>query len=215
MLRWMKTTLLAMALSVLLVPPGGAQTLDDAKPAAVPLDFLGWVGQSDDWLRSELAAQGLTSGYQMVDGRLESEDVRVLRAVNRIRTFAHLSTHALRPPYFDLTLKGPDGSLSRCVTVFPRSIVPAISAGDFKTANFSAADAEPTILEMCRVEGARLAEFAGMERRVLRERFFESNGDLKTEFVQLNNNPALVAAMIDQGYFVYQGDVTGRVRVEP
>lgn len=215
MLRWMKVTLVAAAMAVFLVQPGVTQALDEPRSAAVPLDFLKWIDRDEAWLRSELSAMSATAGYEIVDGRLESEDAGVLRAVNRIRAFAHLAAKGVRPPYFDLMLTAADGSRLRCATLFPKSIVPTIDAADFKAADFSAADAEPTILDMCRVDEAKLAEFAAMDRRALRERFFDGNGDLKTEFVDLNNNPALVAALLDEGFFVYQGDVTGRIRVAP
>jgi hypothetical protein len=216
MLRWLKVALLATALSISLVPGGGAQTLDESRPmAAVPLDFLGWIGQNEDWLRAELTGQGLASGFEITQGRLESENVDVLRAVNRIRAFAHLAARGLRLPYLDLPLAAADGSKIRCVTLFPRSIVPSISAADYKKPEFPAAGAEPTILDLCRVDGAKLAEYAGMDRRALRERFFDRNGDLKSEFADLNSNPALVAAVVDKGFYAYQGDVTGRTRVEP
>jgi hypothetical protein len=99
------------------------------------------------------------------------------------------------------------------VTLFPRSIVPDIGPMDFDKGSFSTDRADKTILDMCRVDQRKGAEFAGLDRATFRDRYFDAHRDLKTEFIEFNNNAAFVAEAIDHGFFVIQGDVTGRVRL--
>jgi hypothetical protein len=185
-----------------------------SEPAAVPLDFLRWVGRDTGWLRECLAAQGVGSGYTITDRALLATSVEALRMANRIRAFAHLAAPGLRPPYFDLGVKGADGKVIRCVTQFPRSIAPQIGAKDFASESFHAAAADPAILKMCRVEPAAGAEYEKLDRGAFRARYFNATGDLKSEFAELNTNAAFIARAIDLGFFVVQQDLTGRLRLD-
>lgn len=182
-------------------------------PASVPLDFLDWIERDADWLRESLADLGVDSGYTVSGSTLEATTVEALRAANRIRSFAYLAAPGLRPPYFDLPVKEADGKVVRCVTLFPRSIAPGIDAMDFACEAFSAAEADPAILEMCRVGPKSGGEYQGLDREAFRSRYFDAAGDLEVELVDLNTDPAFIARAIDLGFFVHQQDLTGRLRL--
>ena len=184
-----------------------------SEPAAVPLDFLDWIDKDADWLRESLAGQGMRSGYVLSDAVLEASTVEALRSVNRIRSFAYFAAPGLRPPYFDLLVSEPGKGPVRCVTLFPRSIVPDIKALDFDRESFPAAEADPTILDFCRVKQQKGADFLGLDRDAFRERFFDAAGDLKIEFANRNSDAAFIAQAIDHGFFVLQQDLTGRLRL--
>lgn len=214
MLRPIRIAALAVALGAAVAPAAGSQTMDATltEPAAVPLDFLAWIDRDTAWLEQTLRADGVTGRATISGEVLESDNVALLKAVNRVRGFAHLAAPGLRPPYFDLTLEA-DGGGFRCVTLFPESIVPGIGAGDFARASFPAAGADPTILGLCRVPDPIAGEYRGLARDAFRERYFTPAGDLRSEFSALNDDPGFIATAFDHGFFVAQGDLTGRVRI--
>jgi hypothetical protein len=183
------------------------------EPQAVPLDFLAWIDKNTDWLERQIAALG-GLGKAVIKGKiLETTDLGTLKAVNRIRAFAYLATKGIRPPYFDLMLS-TDGEEKRCVTEFPRSVVPSLGPMDFATKSFPASDADPAILKLCIVNDARKAEYAGMSRDVFRNRYFDASGVLKPEFRALNNDPAFEAKAIDEGFFLSVEDYSGVLRLD-
>jgi hypothetical protein len=218
MFKLVRTVTFAVALGVVISAAAAEGSAMDQKlsaPAAVPLDFLRWIKRDANWLRQSLAAQGAGSDWTTSDGVLEVTTVAALRRANRIRTFAHLAAPGLRPPYFDLPVRRADGQLVRCVTLFPRSVAPQIGPLDFDRDSFPAAEADPTILAMCRVEPAAEADYVKLDRDAFRARYFDGRGDLKIEFAELNTNAAFIARAIDHGFFVMQQDLTGRLRLSP
>lgn len=184
-----------------------------SEPAAVPLDFLDWIDRDASWLRESLASQGVESGYTIREGVLEATTVEALRTANRIRAFAYLAAPGLRPPYFDLPVKEANGDVVRCVTLFPRSIAPEVGPMDFDCDSFPAAEADAAVLEACRVDPRKGAEYRGLDREAFRSRYFDAAGDLEIEYVELNSDPAFVAEALDHGFFVVQQDLTGRLRL--
>ncbi len=215
MLRCLKAIVATVALGAFLATAAGGQSMGTRlTPAeAVPLDFLDWVDRDADWLRGAMQSAGVRQGFTISDGRLEASQVDALKAANRIRSFAYLAAKGLRPPYFDLSVQ-VDSRTERCVTLFVRSVVPDIGPMDFATETFSASAADPRILDLCTVASTRGDDFVGLSRQAFRDKYFDSSGNLKVEFVALNTNPGFVAAAIDHGFFVTQGDVTGRLRIE-
>lgn len=216
MLKHIKAAMFAAVLSAFLMPVAGGQMMSEklSEPAAVPLDFLDWIDRDADWLRESLAGQGVQSGFTISDGVLEASTVEALRRVNRIRSFAYLAAPGLRPPYFDLSVSDSDGGLVRCATLFPRSIAPDIGPLDFDRESFPAAKADPAILDYCRVQPQRGADYLGFDRDTFRTRFFDAAGDLKIEFASRNSDAAFIAEAIDHGFFVRQQDLTGRLRLD-
>ena len=212
-----KSFLVVMAFSVLLgtLEQGAlmAQLLD--QPVTIQLDFLDSIKENADWLRKELVARGLSDRYDIADGSLTTSDREVVRYVNRIHSFVHLDAPSLQLPYFDLHLRDSNAGLFRCETIFPRSIVPELDVMDFRKTEFPAENADTTMLNKCRVTEGPDAAFVGLDRSAFRETYFDENGDLKIEFAdELNTSPAFIAAAIDLGFFVYNGDLTGRLRIE-
>jgi hypothetical protein len=201
-----------LGLVIVAATEGASMNQQLREPAAVPLDFLRWIERDASWLRESLAAQGVSTGYTISDGALVATTVEALRHANRIRSFAHLAAPGLRLPYLDLAVEGADEQRERCVTLFPRSIAPQIGPQDYARESFPAADADPTILAMCRV-GAAGAEYAKLDRDAFRARYFDARRDLKIEFAELNSDAAFIACAIDHGFFVLQQDLTGRLRL--
>jgi hypothetical protein len=111
-------------------------------------------------------------------------------------------------------VRGADGQPIRCVTLFPRSIAPQLGALDFGSEWFPAAEADPAILAMCRVDPAAGGEYAKLDRDAFRARYFDAYGDLRSELAELNTDSAFIARAIDLGFFVLQEDYTGRLRLE-
>lgn len=215
MLKLIRVATFVTAFSASLMAVAGGETMNQihGEPAGVPLDFLAWLDRDKDWLRESLAKQGVRSGFTISNEILKASTVEALRAVNRIRSFAYLATPGLRPPYFDLSVSGPGGSLVRCVTLFPRSIAPSIRALDFDRESFPASEAVPEILKLCRVQPKKGADYYGLDRNAFRERFFDARGDLNIEFANRNTDSAFIAQAIDHGFFVLQQDYTGRLRL--
>lgn len=215
MLNRIQRVAVTTALCALVSTGAGSEPMSQklTRPATVPLDFLAWVAKDPTWLRACLAEQGVTFGYAITDGVLEASTAEALRAANRLRAFAHLAAPSLRLPYFDLVLDEAGGEKVRCVTLFPRSVVPEIGAPDFARRSFPAAAADASILKLCRVDVKTASAYASVDRDAFRSRFFDAAGDLKIEFVELAANPAFIGQAIDYGYFVIQQDVTGRPRL--
>ena len=212
--KFTRAVALAAVLGAFTVTPAGGQTVNEklSQPAAVPLDFLSWLNKDQPWLRESLAGLGVKAGYTLSNSILEADTVGALRAANRIRGFAHLAAPGIRPPYFNLMLD-ENGARTRCVTLFPRSIVPNITAMDFDRPSFPVTGADKAILDFCRVKPQKGAEYQGLSRNAYRERYFDAAGDLKIEFDKLNTDAAFIAEAMDHGFFVGQGDVTGRLRL--
>lgn len=184
------------------------------RPATVPLDFLGWIKRDTAWLTGILAGQDLANAVTLAPEGLLVSTSEALKAVNRIRAFAHLAAPGIRPPYFDLMLTDAKGQPIRCTTLFPQSVVPAVGPLDFAEPALSAEGADPVALDLCRVDAAKAAPYADLGRDAFRERYFDMAGDLRTEFRALNTDPAFIAAAFDHGFFLRQGDVTGRLKLE-
>jgi hypothetical protein len=100
------------------------------------------------------------------------------------------------------------------VTLFPRSIAPQLGALDFDRESFPAAEGNPAILDMCRVDPAAAADYQQLDREAFRARYFDANGDLRGEFADLNADAAFIARAFDLGFFVVQEDYTGRLRLD-
>jgi hypothetical protein len=216
----MATGLARAALAALLVlaPAGSArsQGMDTMlpAPAEAPLDFLAWIDRDESWLRDALGSLGVTGGYALGGGVAEARTVEALKALNRIRSFAHLAAPGLRPPFLDLTVAPPGGPPVRCATLFPRSVAPAVGPLDFAAPAASAEGGDADALARCRVDAGKGAAWAGLDRAALADRYFDDAGDLRVEFMDLNADPAFIAALFDRGYFVTQGDLTGRLRID-
>ena len=217
MLNRLKRVICLTALGAVILGATEGEAMNQvlSEPAAVPLDFLAWIDRDAGWLRERLAAQDVRSGFAIEGGVLVATTVDALRVANRIRSFAFLAAPGLRPPYFDLRVEEAGRGLVRCVTLFPRSIVPELGPLDFERASFPAAGADPKILDLCRVSPASGVEYQRMARTAFRERYFDAAGDLKVEFATLNSDAAFVAQAIDHGFFVFQQDLTGRLRLGP
>jgi hypothetical protein len=213
MFKLLKAVTATVAVGLVHVAAAEGSTMQLSVPAAIPLDFLRWIERDAAWLRQQLEAGGVGSGYTFRSGRLEATSVEALRRVNRIRGFAQLAAPGLRPPYLDLPVRTVEGQVVRCVTLFPRSIAPQIGPLDFDRGAFPAAEADPTLLQMCRVEPSEGTEFRKPDRDAFRERYFDAAGDLKIEFAALNNDTAFIATTLDHGFYVKQQDLTGRLRL--
>jgi hypothetical protein len=85
---------------------------------------------------------------------------------------------------------------------------------DFALESFPASAARPSILEMCKVSPQKGADFAGLDRATFMERYFDAGGHLRSDFSDLNSNTAFIAEAFDHGFFVLQGDLTGRLQLE-
>lgn len=208
----MFTTFRALALCLAALAAGPAPAQPEMtrlpEPAAVPLDFLAWIGRDPAWLGAELERQGLAAQVTITEQALETADLAALKAVNRIRAFAQLAAKGLRPPVLDLALE--DGS--RCLTRFPNAVVPGIGADDFAEATFTAEPSDPALLDACRVGTA--GDYAGLDRATFRERYFDASGVLRPEFAELGNDAAFMAAAIDHGFFLSIEDYSGLIRVD-
>ena len=204
-----------LALGLLVGLPESATGQSKERPLATPVsvstEFLDWIGKDSAWLEKVLADQGQLIDVTLGKGLIEARTKAAAKAVNRIRGFAYFAAPGLRPPYYDLTVAEADGSTFRCVTLFPESVAPGIGAMDFTRPSFPAASAQPSILDLCRVEPATGADFGGLDRTTFRERYFDQNGNLRDEFSSLNSNAAFIAEAFDHGFFVLPGDFTGRL----
>jgi hypothetical protein len=213
-----KFTLLGAVLAgiaMLAAGGAGAQSMNPqlGEPQAVPLDFLAWIDKDTTWLERQIAALGGAVKPTIKGGILESTDLGTLKAANRIRAFAYLATKGINPPYFDLMLS-TDGEAKRCVTRFPRNVVPSIRPMDFATKSFPASGADPDILKSCIVTDARKAEYSDMSRDAFRDRYFDARGLLKSEFRALNDDPAFKAKAIDEGFFLSVDGLSGLLRLD-
>jgi hypothetical protein len=213
MLKLLRTVTVAVAVGVVHLAAAEGSTMKLRTPAAVPLNFLNWIARDASWLCQQLEAGAIRSGCTIKDGVLEATTLAALRRANRIRSFAHLAAPGLRPPYIDLQVRTTAGQVMRCVTLFPRSIAPQIGPLDYDRDAFAAAEADATILQMCRVDPAAGVAYRKLERDDFRARYFDATGDLKVEFVALNHDSAFIATAIDHGFFVMQQDLTGRLRL--
>lgn len=184
------------------------------QPIWVPADFLQFGGHNEAWLSEAAGKLGVTNGIVMGKGMVGAQNIKALQVLNRIRTFASLDAESLRPPYFDLMMKAADGEVYRCITKFPKSIVPSISSSDFATPFFSDTDADKDLASRCKVIAKKDAEYSGLDRDVYRERYFGPGGHLRDEFIVLNTIPAFIAEAFDLGFYVLQGDLTGRLVID-
>lgn len=218
MQRHLKSVAFATLLALAAMSEGNAQKMGAKleRAAAVPLDFLAWINRDADWLTGALARAGVTSGVSMSmpQAFAEAETVEALKALNRIRAFAYLAGPGLRPPYFDIMLVDANGRSLRCLTQFPASVVPGAGPMDFDKETFPAADADPQIVDLCRVPVTKnVEEYERLDRVTFRNRYFDVAGHLKIEFANLNTAPRFIAAAIDHGFFISQGDYTGRLQL--
>ena len=182
------------------------------EPQAVPLDFLTWINRDPAWLQQQMATLGATGGVKIGNDMLETTDVEALKAVNRIRGFAYLAAKGLNPPYFDLSVAGPDATV-RCVTSNPRGIAPGIGPMDFARASFPAEAADQTELKSCTVAG-KGGDYAELDRAAFRDRYFNASGTLKPEFRDLGNDSAFKAKAIDEGFFLTTEDYSGLLQLD-
>lgn len=184
-------------------------------PATVPLTFLTWIDRDADWLMAELARDGVQGGVTLpADGQTaQIATLDALGRVNRIRAFAHLAQPGLRPPYIDLRLAAPGEPPQRCVTQFASSIVPRIGPMDFARTDFTPEGADPAVLDQCLVPAAA-SDYSGLDRATLRDRYFDKSGVLRADFAELANDPAFLAAVIDQGFLLTQEDYSGLPRLD-
>ncbi len=207
------TRTLMMTLALLAqIGAAGAQDMSQRlqTAAAVPLDFLGWIDRDADWLMAELARDGVQAGVTLAAGGQVAQvaTLEALGRVNRIRAFAHLAQPGLRPPYLDLRLAAPGDPPQRCITQFASSIVPQIRPMDFPRTDFTLEGADPALLDQCLVPPGA-SEFAALDRDALRQRYFDKSGVLRAEFAPLAQDPAFLAALIDQGYLITQEAYSG------
>lgn len=211
-----RTMLTAISLGVWLAASivraeGGAMF---ERPVWVPADFL-YISQHDEsWLLAAAEKLGVRNEIEIGKGMIGAKSLAALKALNRIRAFTNLQLAGRRAPYLDLTLKSKDGSFYRCVTPFPRSIVPGITASDFGTEWFPDDQADPAILRQCRVTPEKGAEFTGLDRDTFRSRYFGEGGHLNPDYAELNTNPAFVAEAFDHGFLIWLGDLTGRLQID-
>ena len=182
-------------------------------PQEVPLDFLVWIDKDAGWLRDQLVSLGVATPPTFRGQRLETSDLDALKAVNRIRAFAFLAAKGLWPPYFDLTLDTPTGPL-RCLTEFPRSVVPGLGPMDFDKPSFPVSAANPEILKTCTVPQAQNAPYDTEDRDTFREKYFDGYGVLKNDFQTLDGDVGFMARAVDLGFFLGVEDYSGVLRVD-
>ncbi|MEM1432004.1 MAG: hypothetical protein AAGG09_21310 [Pseudomonadota bacterium] len=194
-MRPTRSALLGIAMAALTLHPAAAQQRL-TEPVAVPVDFLGWVGLTEADLAPRLADLGAPASFRISYDLLETADPRTLKAVNRIRMFAHLSAKGLRAPVFDLPLA--DGS--RCLTQFPRTIVPDLAFQDYARDDLPFGGAEASFLSACRATDP--GAYAGLGRAAFRDRYFDARGGLRQDFRELAADPDFLAAAIDLGFFL-------------
>lgn len=208
-----KTIARLALLAIVVAGPGAAQDMPmRLEPTvSVPLDFLDWIGRDRQWLAEQVQGKGVSVAPKGDVAQVGTMDG--LRAINRIRAFAHLAQPGLRPPYLDLRLDGPDNG--RCVTQFASGIVAGIKAEDFAHDTLSAAEADPVLLEQCLVRSDPRPAWQGLDRQQFRSRYFDASGVLRPEFDDLAHDAAFIAAAIDLGYLVGQEDYSGLPRLEP
>ncbi|MBS0125388.1 hypothetical protein [Thetidibacter halocola] len=187
-----------------------AQDLEE--PVLVETGFLELYDAGPEWLRGALLQGGVPGTFEIGDGTVTLTAAAALTLVNRMRAFAEIEFDSLTPAFVLLSIEEA-GAAFECATVEPRKILPGITRQDFGVPVFAAPDANADSVERCRVDLEAKTEFVRMGRAALRQEFFNDSGDLKSEHDALTRDPSLAAALIESGYYVTLGDLTGRLKL--
>ena len=184
------------------------------EPVSIPLDFVGSIKQTPDWLASELNAKGLPNGWKIENGNLVSSDLDVIKYVNRIQAFLALDPR-IDHPYFILSLVVQKGATGTCVTLYPRDILPKLGALDFGQDQFTVPDLAADDIKKCLVKGPSGQPYESMDHAKFLATYFKKFGVLDIAHYQaLDGDPDFIKKAYDLGFYPYQGSLAGYLHVD-
>lgn len=200
--------------AVALGPGTGGMAM--ATPLAEPLDisaeFLSDIDGAPDWLRGAMAGLGAPEGWSMTRDAIVVSEVEALRALNRIRAFRKAVRGGTGAIWLLLPVADEMGEIRDCVTPWATQLIPDLDANDFGQ-SFALSMLRTDQPEACLIDLGADNPWAGLDRAALRG-YFDDAGDLAVDHVNLNENAVFVRALIEAGYLVTKGSVSGRLRVE-
>lgn len=183
-----------------------------AEPLEIPAEFLSDIDGAPDWLRGAMAGLGAPEGWSMTRDAIVVSEVEALRALNRIRAFRKAVRGGTGATWLSLPVADEMGELRDCVTPWATQLIPDLDANDFGQ-SFALSMLRTDVPETCLIDAGADDPWAGSDRAALRS-YFDDAGDLMVDHVNLNEERVFVRALIDAGYLVTKGSVSGRLRVE-
>ncbi|MBQ0808891.1 hypothetical protein [Roseovarius sp.] len=183
-----------------------------AEPLEIPAEFLSDIDGAPDWLRGAMAGLGAPEGWSMTRDAIVVSEVEALRALNRIRAFRKAVRGGTGATWLSLPVADEMGELRDCVTPWATQLIPDLDANDFGQ-SFALSMLRTDVPEACLIDAGADDPWAGSDRAALRS-YFDDAGDLMVDHVNLNEERVFVRALIDAGYLVTKGSVSGRLRVE-
>lgn len=183
-----------------------------AEPLEIPAEFLSDIDGAPDWLRGAMAGLGAPEGWSMTRDAIVVSEVEALRALNRIRAFRKAVRGGTGATWLSLPVADEMGELRDCVTPWATQLIPDLDANDFGQ-SFALSMLRTDVPEACLIDAGADDPWAGSDRATLRS-YFDDAGDLMVDHVNLNEERVFVRALIDAGYLVTKGSVSGRLRVE-
>lgn len=183
-------------------------------PAVVQLDFLKLIKETPDWLAAELRSAGHAQGWKIADGKLSTGDLDVLRYVQRIKAFCYLD-RSRSLPYFDLLLEDGSGERARCVTLYPRDLLPDLGVLDFRREVFRVASLDSEEVAACRVpDDAGDTPYGGTDRQAFRQRFFGRSGELLMDsYERYDGDPGFIHHATTLGFYPFRAQFTGYLQI--
>ncbi|AWZ20307.1 hypothetical protein RTM1035_01115 [Roseovarius sp. TM1035] len=183
-----------------------------AEPLDIPAEFLSEIDGAPDWLRGAMAGLGAPEGWSMTRDAIVVSEVEALRALNRIRAFRQAVRGGTGAIWLSLPVANEIGEIRDCVTPWATQLIPDLDANDFGQ-SFALSMLRTDEPEACLIDVGTDDPWAGSDRTALRG-YFDDAGDLMVEHISLNEDAVFVRALIEAGYLVTKGSVSGRLRVE-
>ena len=210
--RFSLTAVVLLSLGALtLSEPAMADTLP--QPISISTDFVKTIRETPDWLSKQLTERNFPGAWKIEDGRLVTADLDVIKYADRIEAFV-----ALDPgdeyAYFVLPLVDESGAKGICVTLYPRDILPKLSAMDFHLERFMVPSLQADDVKKCLVKGPSGQAYETMDRETFWSSFFLKSGDLDvTRFEALDGDPDFINRAYELGYYPIEADDPGILRI--
>ncbi|HEV7251597.1 MAG TPA: hypothetical protein VGN97_00635 [Mesorhizobium sp.] len=185
-----------------------------AEPASTSIDFVQSLKESPAWVEAELRAKGLIGPWTISGDQLYTNEMEVLRYVNRMRAFSQLDG-SLERPWFVLPLVDANGQTGVCVTLHPRDVVPSLGMLDFRKDSFTVPDLAAENVRGCLADRASGQQWEALDRQAFQARYFKEKGFLNRETaLGFGENPDFILRAFDLGFFPFRDSSSGQFRIQ-